>query len=448
MMMHGQTQPLEQTPHLAPALTAVILGVVGLAAFGSFARSLEYRSILALAANEAIIEREGKFSPLKNQGTALQEAALDTGCLLPVYGSSELNLQAAYNRPFQATNVFRDRPTGFTIFPVGKAGTTCLIMLQKLAAFGPALAGRKVVVSLSPFWFFERLTLRRDAYAGNFSALQAGEFAFETGLSLHLRQDAARRMLEYPETVANRPLLRCALENLAGGSPLNLACYEAILPLGLLHNAILHYQDHWSVVIYLWTHPEITSPPISPGSGRQLDWPMLHRQAEASYRAQSDNNEFGLDNDKWNRELRQEMLRQRNARSDAAFLDTLQRSQEWVDLELLLRGLSELGARPLLMSMPIHGHWYDRCGITYAARRAYYQKLRDISDRYHTAVIDFANHDADRSFCHDTMGHLAPRGLVYYNQVFDGFFHDVVPRQSELPTSASAIRDRASRTAP
>ena len=92
-----------------------------LEAFGFYARSLEQRSITALAADEAIIEREGKLAPVKNQGTALQQAALDTDCLLPVYGSSEQVLHTAYNRPFHATNLFRDRPTGFTVFPVGKA---------------------------------------------------------------------------------------------------------------------------------------------------------------------------------------------------------------------------------------------------------------------------------------------------------------------------------------
>jgi D-alanine transfer protein len=431
--MHGPDQPLEPTPHLAPALSALILGVVGLWAFGCYARALEARSILALAADEAIIERDGKMAPVKNQGTALQQAALDAGGLLLVYGSSELNLQAAYNRPFHATNVFRDRPTGFTIFPVGKAGTTCLIMLQKLAAIGPALRGRKVVISLSPFWFFERLTARADAYAGNFSDLHAGELTFDTRVSLRLRQDAARRMLQFPETVAKRPLLRFALENLADGSPLSLARYDAVLPLGILHDAILRYQDHWAVVCYLWKHPpRTTSPsPTSPSVGRPPDWPMWHRQADASYRAHSSNNEFGLDNEKWDRELREETLRLTNARSDEEFLRMLDMNQEWVDLELLLRGLTELGARPLLMSMPIHGGWYDRCGITYAARRAYYEKLRGIGARYHAPVVDFADHDADRSFCHDTMGHLAPAGLVYYNQVFDGFFHDAIPLRCE-----------------
>src|SRR5262249_53191830 len=223
-----------------------------------------------------------------------QEAALDTDCLLPIYGSSELVLNATYTRPFHATNLFRNQPTGFTTFPVGDAGTTCLIILQKLAAVGPSLAGRKLAVSVSPAWFFKGLTAWADQYAGNFSALHAGELVFNTGLSLQLRQDAARRMLQYPETVANRPLLKVALENLADGSPSNLAWYLAVLPLGKAHNAILRYRDHWNAVSYFWTHPPTAALPTSPRGGRQLDWPILHREADALYRVHSNNNEFGM----------------------------------------------------------------------------------------------------------------------------------------------------------
>jgi D-alanine transfer protein len=126
------------------------------------------------------------------------------------------------------------------------------------------------------------------------------------------------------------------------------------------------------------------------------------------------------------------MLRVRNTWSEEAFLRTLERSREWTDLELLLRVLSELGARPLLLSMPVHGPWYDACGIRYNARSAYYEKLRAIGARYHAPVVDFVDHEADQSFCIDPMGHLAPNGLLYYGQVLDGFFHDAIP--SLFPT--------------
>ena len=55
------------------------------------------------------------------------------------------------------------------------------------------------------------------------------------------------------------------------------------------------------MVCYLWRHPVKTSSPTSPRSAPPLDWPMLHRQADAVYRAHSNNNEFGLDNEKWDR---------------------------------------------------------------------------------------------------------------------------------------------------
>ena len=347
-----------------------------MAALRVYGRSLEARSIAALASAEAILDERGELYRLKNQGTALQQAAFETDGLLPLYGSSELNLLRPYSRPFHATNLFRDRPTGFAVFPVGKQATTCLITQQKLAAIGPALRGRKVVISLSFSWFFDGFTAWTGGYAGNFSPLHAGELAFNTRLSLRLRQDAARRMLQYPATVADRPLLRIALENLADGSPLGLACYDAVLPLGMLQNAILRWQDHLNVVCYLWKHPARTPSPSSTSGGRPLDWAALHREADATYRPYSDNNEFGLDNKRWNLRFREETLRRRSTMSDEAFLRTLEMSQEWVDLDLLLRVLTEFGARPLLLSMPIHGPWYDQCGVTYAARRVYYERLR------------------------------------------------------------------------
>ena len=70
-MLFDQDQPWEQTPHLAPALTAVILGVVSLVAFAFYARSLEYRSIMALAADEAIIQRAGQTGPAQEPGQCL-----------------------------------------------------------------------------------------------------------------------------------------------------------------------------------------------------------------------------------------------------------------------------------------------------------------------------------------------------------------------------------------
>jgi D-alanine transfer protein len=157
----------------------------------------------------------------------------------------------------------------------------------------------------------------------------------------------------------------------------------------------------------------------------------LHRQADATYPSHCNNNEFGIDNLTWNRHLSLELPGRRNSWTDEAFLGALETNQEWVDLELVLRELTEFGARPLLLSSPLHGAWYDQCGISYTARTAFYKKLRELGTRYHAAAFDFSDHDADQAFCQDNMGHLAPRGLVYHCQALDGFFHDTISRQPE-----------------
>lgn len=72
----------------------------------------------------------------------------------------------------KAANFFRNYPTGFNVFSVGKAGAASLILLQRLGAIGSDLRGKKVVISISPTWFFHD-SASVAYYDGNFSLLQA-----------------------------------------------------------------------------------------------------------------------------------------------------------------------------------------------------------------------------------------------------------------------------------
>ena len=140
-MTDCQDQPLEQTPHLAPALTAMILGIVVPAVFGFYARSLEYRSITALAADEAMIERDGKLAPVKNQGTALQQAALETDCLLPIYGSSELVLHSGLQSTFSCDQLVPRSAHGVHGLPGGQGANDLLDHAAKAGRGRPRARG-------------------------------------------------------------------------------------------------------------------------------------------------------------------------------------------------------------------------------------------------------------------------------------------------------------------
>jgi poly-D-alanine transfer protein DltD len=100
----------------------------------------------------------------------------------------------------------------------------------------------------------------------------------------------------------------------------------------------------------------------------------------------------------------------------------MDRAGEWKDLDLLLRALRELGARPLLVSTPLKGDLYDYAGISAGARRVYYTRLRELARANDVPLVDFADHDGDRFFLRD-FSHLSSKGWVYYARALDTFYH-------------------------
>ena len=217
----------------------IILGLIGL---DLYPRSLEGRYVNALAPLD--------LTQTIN-GIALQRAALYQSDLLPVYGSSEITI---IDTPYDAEKFFATYPTGFTVFQVANLGAASLTMAQDLAALGPDLHGKKIVISFSPTTF-TMSELPQDYYAGNFSPLHAYEMIFSPYLSSALKIDAAKRMLDFPATLQNESFLDFAIIQLTSTSRANRILYDLSWPLGELQIMTMRLQDHAEVVSYLWSHP-------------------------------------------------------------------------------------------------------------------------------------------------------------------------------------------------
>lgn len=396
-----------KSPHLKAAVAAVLLVGVALGGINWYARYLEQRYIHALAP---------QLFNQKLQGIALQAAAFRQSDLLPLYGSSELEIHS----PYHPNVVFRAYPTGFTVFPVGRPGATCLIMLQKLAAVGGDLRGKKVALSVSPDWFFDEM-VNESAYAGNFSRLQAFQLIFDNQLSWGLKQRIARRMLQYPATLENAPLLKFALRQLVEGSSRSRTQYALSLPLGKLKAMQFRSQDHWATLMLIREQSRLS--PQVPRQADTFDWPLLITQAERERLPLARNNDFGFDNRLWLEKFREEATALHNKRSDDEFLQKMQGSLEWTDLDLLLQLLKERGAQPLILSAPMHGVYYNYLGVTRTARQVYYDKLQQAAATYKVPLLSFADHDEDKYFCIDPTSHLSRKGWVYYEQALDAFYH-------------------------
>ena len=392
----------KEMPHLFSGLTALGLATIILFAAQRALIRLEHATIVSTAPES--------FA-LKNQGLAFQRAAAHSPNVLMIYGSSELLRPAT---PERGNIFFRTAPTGFQLSPVGGGGANPLIMLQKVGALGSALRGKRLAFSLSPGWFCTAKP-GTQGYKGNFSPMAATEMVFGNALDFGLKRDIAARMLQFPETLEQRPFLEFALSRLASGQLLDRVVFCALWPAGKIQTALFELEDHWAAVHHIRRQ---TKPPPRLQE-ETVNWPQFIAKASKARPADAG---MSQQPSRFDRKIT------RGSR-DVGFRSGVKASPAWIDLDLLLRCLATVHARPLILSMPLGGDFYDHAGVSRSARDEFYRKLPAVVEQYHFPVIEFQEHDEDPGFLIRHQSHLTAKGWAYYDRALDDFFHGRLPRR-------------------
>ena len=288
-----------------------------------------------------------------------------------------------------------------------------LIWLQKVGALGSTLRGKRLAISLSPNWF---CTPKPGVlgYTGNFSPMAATEMVFGTALDFGLKRDIAARMLQFPDTLEPKSLLEFALRRLASGSLFDRMVFYALWPAGKIQAALFELEDHWAALHHIKRQ---TKPP--PQLQEQpVDWTQLIAKVSKAKPA-----DVGMiqQPSRFDRKITQ-------GSRDVGFLTGVKTSPAWIDLDLLLRCLASVHARPLILSMPLGGDFYDHAGVSPSARDEFYRKLPALVEQYHFPVVEFQEHDEDPAFLIRHTPHLTAKGWVYYDRALDDFFHGRLPR--------------------
>src|SRR5215468_7129651 len=392
----------KKMPHLFAGLVA--LGLVAMILFAA-------ERVLIHLEHATIISTAPEIFGLKNQGLAFQRAAAHSPKVLPIYGSSELLRPEA---PQRVNVFFRTAPTGFQLSPIGGGGAPPLIMLQKVGALGSALRGKKLAFSLSPGWFCTPKP-GTQGYEGNFSAMAATEMVFGTALDFGLKREIAVRMLQFPETLEQRPFLEFALRRLASGQMFDRVVFYALWPAGRSQTVLYELEDHWAALHHIKRQ---TKPP--PRLQEQtVDWSQFIAKASKAKPADA-----GMiqQPSRFDRKITQ-------GSRDVGFLTGVKTSPAWIDLDLLLRCLASVHARPLILSMPLGGDFYDHAGVSGAARGEFYRKLPALVEQYQFPVVEFQEHDEDPAFLIRQTPHLTAKGWAYYDRALDDFFHGRLPQR-------------------
>jgi D-alanine transfer protein len=231
-------------------------------------------------------------------------------------------------------------------------------------------------------------------------------------------------MLDYPETLRHDMVLTLAVRNLArGGLPGRLK-YALIYPLGQLEALVIRMQDHYAVWEFIQAHPEID--PVPAFRSEPIDWARQLADAEAEQKTATSNNSYGFENEAWVETYHQKVETRPAGSDDQQYLARVKDSKEWGDLQLVLEIFRETGARPMILSRPIHGPLYEAAGISPHAQQVFYNKLEQVVGSYHYPLADFKEYTGDTLFSIDGASHTSRKGWVQVDRTLDAFYHDQV----------------------
>jgi D-alanyl-lipoteichoic acid biosynthesis protein DltD len=406
---------MNRLAHLWATAIALLVALAAAVAYTLYAQHSENKYVHAVAALD-----HSQIS----MGTVMDRTALRQPDLLLIYGASELVL---LETKYEATRFFSTYPTGFMVYNAATKGGSSLTVAQRLAALGSDLRGRRVIFAVGPAIMtmapFGDVAQRH--YDANFSALHALELVYSPSISVETKRLAARRMLDFPETMKDDPFLLFSIRQVADSSPLAAIVHYLSWPLGHLRLTILHLQDHYATVEYI--HHLSAAEVTVKREAQPVDWQALKAQAEREQIDHTDSNPFGVDNSQWPKikELFEKPVPPGSRDDD--FINDVTIAREWDDLKIALRVINEMGADALIMSSPMNVPLWETIGVSEPAQNAYYERLHAVVDPFGVPVLDGSEWGRIPYFSMDLASHASRKGWIYVDQRLDEIYHRVLP---------------------
>ena len=356
-------------------------------------------------------------SPEYFEGVILQRNALKTSDVLPLYGSSEMSLINDYH----PAKLFEDKPTHFVPFLVGHGGSQDLLHLLNFGALGNDLAGKKLVVFLTPQWYGPG-GIPQATFAGNFSPLHIYRTLFNQTLTKQTKHDVAKRLLEFPNVLKEYPIL-AQMVSVYGGLPnwKSSILKVAYWPLAKIELAGLTVKDAAKTIAHVKRlNPKVIAKNASsPASLASLSWANLRIEATNKGAALTTSNDMNLLDTYYYKHVAPRLQDIRNSDQRAKLFP----SQEYNDLDLLLQILKQSGAKPLFVIIPMNGRWYDYTGFPSSERKACYERLATMIQQKGFQLADFSSHENEQYYLQDPW-HLAWKGWVDVDEKLDSFYHE------------------------
>jgi D-alanyl-lipoteichoic acid biosynthesis protein DltD len=356
---------------------------------------------------------ENKFKSISVQKMAIQQK--DN---LFIYGSSEL--EAGLNFSTNPYNFF-SHYQGIQANLMGMAGFQSLVHSVNFGALGSQLKGQKAVFIISPQWFTPA-SINVNTFEANSSVSQMYAFLFNPQISDETKQEFSVRFLSITSQSSNEAydFVRnfCILYSKSDAfsnfkrfvyTPFYWSQYQIVL----LKDELKTYKYFKKIHV-----PDVAGKGEHPLSGLQtINW-NSELQNAAAQAQQSSSNPYGMENKAYNYFIK--------VAASQDYKDSLKidpnNAPEFEDFKILLTICRESGIKPLFISVPLNGKWYNDEGIGADVREAYYSRIASMVESCGFDFADLSGHEYDNYFFQDP-SHLGWTGWVYVDQAIVNYYN-------------------------
>lgn len=190
----------------------------------------------------------------------------------------------------------------------------------------------------------------------------------------------------------------------------------------LLHHAAKTYlamaEKADLMVTPLMVHPKYDSKEIE-RLPNNISFEQMFLNADIEGKKAFNNNEFHMENEIFDMNYREKLSKLKNKKIN----DSYKGSMEYEDFQLVLDILQEYEAKPLIISLPLNGYFYDYMGFPLQERQDYYEKVKIQVEEADFTFVDLSMYEYEKYFFEDSI-HPSLKGWVHIDQAIQSFINE------------------------
>ncbi|NLD19230.1 MAG: D-alanyl-lipoteichoic acid biosynthesis protein DltD [Clostridiales bacterium] len=327
-----------------------------------------------------------------------------------VFGSSEFN--HGKRTLYHPANLFKNKKADIMI--IGKAYNQSLSHAISLGAVEGKLQNRKVILILSPTWFYKEGVIAKN-YAirfseGNYMALMENK-----DISKDVKRRIGQRTIEL---LKSDDMMRSRVKRYNRMYLDDKGSYIDRMLYGI-RKKYLRDKELLTVntAFKLEKLKETTQQKKNPEYG-VLDWKALSKKAVES-EIKGRTNPYGMSDRFFHSKFKKRLVYAENYHAKASF----EKSPEYDDLKCFLDICRQTDIKSMLVIQPLNGHWYDYTGLTEEKRRVFNDNIKKIASEYDAEVTDLSYMEYSKYYFEDAV-HPARRGWVTINEEIYRFYNE------------------------